>query len=116
MPWEVTNAMEQRVAFIKDWLRQILSMTELCQRYGISRKTGYKLVERFNRFGWAGLEERSHVAHRVHNATDEELVNELLAVRLEHPSWGAKKVLKVVQDRLPELEWPARSTVCDIFH
>src|SRR4051794_35742526 len=98
MPWSEISAMEQRVAFIRDVKCGNLSMSELCLRYGISRKTGYKWLERFDRFGVVGLEQRSHAAHRVHNATSEELVNELLAVRLEHPSWGAKKALKVVGD------------------
>ena len=115
MPWSETSAMEQRVAFIRDLQRGNLTMSELCLRYGISRKTGYKWRERHECQGLPGLEERSHAAHRVHNATSEELVNELLAVRFEHPSWGAKKALKVVGDRRPDLELPARSTVCDIF-
>jgi len=116
MPWSETSAMDQRIAFIQDVKRGNLSKSELCLRYGISRKTGYKWLERYAAQGWAGLEDRSHAADRVHNATGEEVINELLAVRLEHPSWGAKKALKVVSDRRPELELPARSTVCDIFH
>jgi transposase InsO family protein len=107
--------MDQRFAFILDLKRGNLTMSELCARYGVSRVTGYSWLKRFNSLGLAGLQERSHAAHRVHNATPEEVVNELLAVRFEHPSWGAKKALKVVGDRRPDLALPARSTVCDIF-
>ena len=68
-------------------------MSELFRRYGISRKTCYKWVRRFQSEGWDGLADRSHAAHRVHNATSDEVVSELFAVRLEHPSWGPKKLL-----------------------
>jgi len=115
MPWSETSVMDQRIAFIRDCKRGNLSLSELCLRYGISRPTGYKWLKRFDSQGLAGLEERSHAAHRVHNATSDEVASELLAVRFEHPSWGAKKALKVVGDRCPELELPARSTVCDLF-
>ena len=47
MPWSETTPMDQKMQFIADYLRQSLSMTELCELYGISRKTGYKLVERY---------------------------------------------------------------------
>jgi putative transposase len=61
--------MDQKTQFIADYLRQILSMSELCELYGISRKTGYKIVERYVRHGPAGLEERSRRPASNPNAT-----------------------------------------------
>ena len=51
--------MEQRRLFIEDVENETASITELCQLYGISRKTGYKWIDRYRRFGLAGLQERS---------------------------------------------------------
>jgi len=47
MPWSETNAMEQRVQFIRDWLTRRHAVSELCARYGVSRKTGCKWIERY---------------------------------------------------------------------
>lgn len=115
MPWSETSAMEQRVQFIRDWRRARLSMSELCDVYGVSRKTGYKWLQRYLGEGPEGLEERSHAATEVHNKTPDEVVQVLLQARLRHPSWGAKKLLKIVHDQRPELALPGRSTVCDIL-
>jgi transposase InsO family protein len=90
-------------------------MSELCAMYDVSRKTGYKWLQRYIETGPEGLEERSHAAHRVHNRTPEDVEQLLLQARLRHPSWGAKKVLKIVHDKHLALVLPGRSTVCDIF-
>ena len=56
--------MEERLEFAAAYAKGDESMAELCRRYGISRKTGYKWLERYRRFGKAGLEDRSRAAHR----------------------------------------------------
>src|SRR5438876_8547852 len=55
MPWRNASPMDQRTQFIADYLRDSLAITELCEHYGISRKTGYKWIERYLRQGPAGL-------------------------------------------------------------
>ena len=59
MPSNETTSMDQKMQFIADYLRAELSMSELCELYGISRKTGHKVVERYLREGSEGLEEPS---------------------------------------------------------
>ena len=59
MPWCQTSSMDQRTQFIADYLRELLSVTGLCDLYGISRKTAYKWIERYLRQGPAGLRERT---------------------------------------------------------
>ncbi len=59
MPWSETSPMDQRTQFMADYLRDTLSITELCQLYGVSRKTAYKWIERYLLLGPAGLEQRS---------------------------------------------------------
>ena len=115
MPWSQTSPMDQRTQFIADFLRQVLSVTELCDLYGVSRKTAYKWIDRYLRQGPAGLEERSRRPHESPNRTAEEIVAAILEARRRHPSWGGKKLLALVHRRHRNWELPHRSTVCDIL-
>jgi len=115
MPWSETTTMDQRVQFVADFMRHRFSMSELCLRYGVSRKTGYKWVERYIEHGPAGLEDRTRQPHSHPNQVDPEVVQALLGMRLKHPSWGGKKLLVRVGEQHPEWGLPARSTVCDML-
>jgi len=115
MPWSQTSPMDQRTQFIADFLRETLSVTELCDLYRVSRKTGYKWINRYLRHGPVGLTEHSRRPACSPNATPEEIVQVFLEVRRRHPSWGAKKLLTIVHKRHPRWDLPGRSTVCDIL-
>ena len=115
MPWSQTSPMDQRTQFIADFLRQVLSVTELCDLYGVSRKTGYKWIDRYLRQGPAGLQERSRRPQGSPNQTAQEIVAALLEARRRHPSWGGKKLLALVHKRHRNWDLPHRSTVCDIL-
>ena len=115
MPWSETTPMDQKTQFIADYLRQSLSMSELCDLYGISRKTGYKLVGRYLKQGPSGLEDRSRQPSSSPNHTAEHIVEAIVALRQRHPSWGAKKLLPILEKRHPSWDLPGRSTVCDIL-
>jgi putative transposase len=115
MPWSETTPMDQKTQFIADYLRQSLSMSGLCDLYGISRKTGYKLVERYLKHGPCGLEERSRRPSSSPNHTPEHIVEAIVALRQRHPSWGAKKLLPILERRHRNWDLPGRSTVCDIL-
>lgn len=116
MPWSQTSPMDQRTQFIADYLREVLSVTELCDLYGISRKTAYKWIERYLRQGPAGLEERSRRPQLSPNRTPDEVTEALLEARRRHPSWGGEKLLTLVHKRHPRWDLPHRSTVCDILN
>lgn len=115
MPWRETSPMDQRTQFIADYLRETLSVTELCQLYGVARKTAYKWIDRYLRQGPAGLAERSRRPRHSPNETAPEIVAAFLDARRRHPSWGAKKLLTIVHKRHPRWDLPGRSTVCDIL-
>lgn len=115
MPWSQTSPMDQRTQFIADYLRELLNVTELCDLYGVSRKTAYKWIDRYLRQGPAGIEERSRRPHSSPNQTAEEIVSAILEARHRHPSWGGKKLLTLLHKGHPRWELPARSTVCDIL-
>lgn len=115
MPWSETTAMEQKVQFILDWKSGRHKIVDLCERYGVSRKTGYKWIDRFTEEGPDGLWERSHARRNAPNRTGQAVEEALLRVRLRHPKWGAKKLLWELDRRHPEWALPHRSTVCEIL-
>ena len=115
MPWSQTSPMDQKTQFIADYLREVLSITELCELYGISRKTAYKWIDRYLRQGPAGLEDRSRVPKSSPNHTPAAIEQAILQARQRHPSWGAKKLLTLVHKAHPRWELPHRSTVCEIL-
>ena len=90
MPWSQTSPMDQRTQFIADYLRELWSVTELCDCYGISRKTAYKWIERYLRQGPAGLEERPRRPNTSPSRTPDEVQNALLEARRRHPSWALR--------------------------
>ena len=59
MPWTETSAVKERIRFISDYESGLYTMTELCERFGVSRQTGYKWIHRYREEGAAGLEDRS---------------------------------------------------------
>ncbi len=89
-------------------------MTELCKRYGISRKAGHARLNRFREEGEAAFEDRSRAPKRCPHQTSKELEKLIIAER-KAVRWGARKLLRVLRDRHPELPWPARSTISDIL-
>ena len=107
--------MNLRMHFVTDWQRDCWTMTELCADYQISRKTGYKWVERHETAGPPGLQDRSSRPHHSPQATDAALVATLVAVRQRHPRWGARKLLAVAARHAPAAAWPSRSTVCALL-
>ena len=115
MPWLETAPMHQRTQFIADYQRHVASVAELCQRFGVSRKTGYKWIDRYAADGPAGLTDRSRRPHGCAHHTPDAIVAALLDVRRCHPTWGAKKLLRILATRHPTWPLPARSTASDLL-
>jgi putative transposase len=115
MPWRELEPMEQRLELIREYESGLLTMTELVAQYGVSPKTAYKWLARYEACGVAGLRDRSRRPHHSPHATAEDLVDPLVALRRRHPRWGAKKLLAVLRRRTPTATWPSRTTVCDLL-
>jgi len=107
--------MDQKTQFIADYLRRTLSIAELCRHYEISRKTAYKWIDRYLDDGISGLAERSHRPHTCPHQTPDKVSEAIVEARHRHPTWGAKKLLRILAARQPDVEWPARTTACDIL-
>jgi putative transposase len=115
MPWCETSPMEQRLEFIREYETELFTLTELTAQYGVSRKTAYKWLERYDAEGERGILDRSRRPHHSPHATAPEQVDALIELRRGHPRWGAKKLLAVLRRRDPHAAWPARSTVCELL-
>ncbi len=109
MPWTETCPMDQRVAFIADWLRDEWTMTELAARYQISRKTAYKWVDRYEGDPAHGLAERSRAPHAHGRAMAEALRVAVRTLRRAHPRWGPKKLRAVLTARERPRRGPRRA-------
>ena len=115
MPWMETSPVDQRERFIHDHRLELYAMAELCARYGISRKTGYKWLARFEEGGRLGLRDRSRAPRRCPHRIAPDVATAICAARRQHPSWGPAKLLAWLQRRSPALDWPAVSTAGDLL-
>jgi putative transposase len=107
--------MDQRVAFIADWLREEWTMTELAERYQISRKTAYKWVARYEADPEHGFAERSRAPHTHGRTMASDLRAAVVQLRRRFPRWGPKKLRAVLVARAPRRPWPAASTIGDLL-
>lgn len=115
MPWEETNGMNERVKFIASYLESAETFTALCERFGVSRKSGYKWVARYEAEGVGGLEERSRAPLSHPHAVSDEVVVNVLRARRKHPRWGPRKLRVILQREYPRMELPATSTIGEIL-
>ncbi len=115
MPWLETSPMEPRERFSHDHQGALYTMVELCERYGISRKTGYTWLARFAEVGRAGVQEHSRTPHPCPHRSGEAVAALLCAARHRHPSWGPAMLLDWRHPRYPDVAWPAVSTAGDLL-
>lgn len=114
MPWTETCAMDQRVQFIHEVQRGEYTMSDLCRMFGISRKTGYETLARFEAKGYAGLEARSRAPLHHPHAVAQPIRELLVDLRKKH-GWGPVKLLDWMRNNKPRLKLPAASTVDELL-
>lgn len=116
MPWRDVKPMDEKILFIADHLREPGSFSQLCERYGISRKTGYKWVERYYSAGLEGLEERSRRPHTV--AGEIPYVIRKAIMELRHHGrdpLGPKKIQALLSQRFPDQPTPSKTTIYNVL-
>ena len=106
-----TRAVDKRMRFVTGVEAGEETVAALCRRFGFSRTTGYKWLERYRTQGIEGLAERSRAPHQHPQAVTAALAERCLAVRYAHPTWGPVKVRAWLARQDPELAWPAASTI-----
>ena len=87
MPWKECHVMDERLRFVARLLEGE-TMTALCEEFGISRKTGYKIYQRYQRIGVQGLTDRSRRPYRHANQLPRVVEQTIVRVKREFPSWG----------------------------
>ncbi len=110
MPWRECCKMDERLRFVARLLEGE-KMAELCREFDISRKTGYKIFTRYKDIGLEGLTDRSRRPYRQANRLPFQVETLIVALKREHPSWGAPKIREKLRRRHPDLKPPAISTV-----
>lgn len=88
MPWLQTNPMDERMRFIVAHNEGLYSMSELCERFGISRQAGYKWLRRYEAEGVRGLADRSHAPHHCPHKISAETAQALIELRRKQPALG----------------------------
>lgn len=111
MPWSETCVMNERQKFVLEALKGWSTMSQVCESFGISRRTGYKWVERYHLGGFEALADESRAPRRQGQETAPEVVAKIVELRKQRPTWGPKKLRARLEVLHPEIEWPARSTI-----
>jgi len=114
MPWKETTAMSLRTEFIHLAELEGANLSELCRRFGISRKTGYKWLKRYRDEGESGLADRSRRPHYSPRRSPAEVEALVVGVRGEHPAWGGRKI-KAYLERKGHHHLPSPSTITEIL-
>jgi len=115
MGWKETCAVDERMRFVVAVGKHEESFAAVCRRFGVSRRIGYKWLARYETEGLAGLLDHSRAPLRHPQAIVERIAERCLEVRRAHPTWGPVKVRAYLERRAPTTEWPAASTIGELF-
>ena len=110
MPWKVCNPMDERLKFVARLLDGE-KMAGLCREFGISRKTGYKIISRYNDSGLEALTDRSRRPYRHANQLPVQIETLIVRLKQDRPAWGAPKIRERLRRLYPDVHTPAISTV-----
>ena len=111
MPWKASSVMEERLRFVARLLDGE-AMTDVCRDFGVSRKTGYKIFDRYKAHGLEALSDRSRRPVRYANQLPEQIESLIVRLKAEKPHWGARKIRELLIRRLDgDIPVPAKSTI-----
>lgn len=111
MTWKETCTVSERQSFIEAWLSHQFTISELCRRFEVSRKTGHKWINRFKASGMSDLADRPRARHTQAHRTSEAVVERILELKWRHPDWGPVTIRSALHRASPESQWPASSTI-----
>jgi len=115
MVWKEVSMEEQKLEFINEVLRRPTSFIEICNKFGISRKTGYKWYNRFLEFGKEGLKDLSRAPHHHPNEMESSTIEVILLIKKNFPFWGPRKIHARLKSHYLEIELPSKSTIENIL-
>ena len=115
MGWTETCAVEERMRFVLAVQRHEESFAAVCRQFGVSRRVGYKWLLRFEEEGVAGLFDRPRTPLHQPQRIADDIAERCLEVRRAHPTWGPIKVRAFLARKSGRTEWPAASTIGELF-
>jgi transposase InsO family protein len=110
MPWQEKTKVQERLIFIAKY-EDGESMASLCREFGISRKTGYKFLNRYREDGPKGLDDLRRRPYTNPNKIKQMVVDLIVSLKQDKPHWGSAKIRELLERRHPDIHVPARSTV-----
>jgi transposase InsO family protein len=114
MGWKTSSMMDEKLRFVFEYERDEESMKALCERFGISRETGYFRLRRYRQYGAEGLLDLNRAPRHHPNQTAEAVERAVLELRQAHMRWGPRKLKRILERDQPGQVWPATSTVGEI--
>lgn len=115
MAWRLQKVEEQRKDLVEAYWKGTTSMVELCQQFGVSRKTAYKWCDRYKRLGSSGLKDMSKAPQNPNTLYSEETINMAIDLKLQKRGWGPKKIIAKLGHKYPRMEWPSPTRLYEIF-
>jgi putative transposase len=110
MTWKESNIMDERLRFIAR-IMEGEKMSVACREFGITRRTGYKVYNRYKECGLEGLSDRSRRPYRHANQLPYQVQRAILLIKKEYPSWEAPKIKEKLKRQFPGIHQPATSTI-----
>ena len=115
MAWECCKVEEQRLRLIQEFIGGDASMTQICKKYHISRKTAYKWYHRFALLGEEGLKDLSRAPHDPNAMYSDAQIDLAIDYKRKHLNWGPKKILVKLREKYPHQDWPCPTRLYEIF-
>jgi putative transposase len=115
VPWKEGSPMSERKRFIRACSNRRRKIADICKEFGISEKTGYKVLDRYRKLGDAGLEDRSHAVLEHPFQITDEVKEEILALKRAHPHYGPRLIHDRLVQHQPLKHWPAASSIGELF-
>jgi transposase InsO family protein len=111
MSWQTESIMDQKERFIRMWLSNDFTIIGLCKSFGISRTTGYNLIEAYNQIGDSCFESKSTRPHKSPNRTPRIIEEKIVQLRTKHPDWGARKFKTLLEKYFKNNLIPSETTI-----
>ncbi|MEO7503363.1 MAG: integrase core domain-containing protein [Gemmatimonadaceae bacterium] len=107
--------MSEKLDFALACLDRSVSILERCRQFGISEKTGHKILKRFEEGGLHGLEERSRARLNQPHRITVEVASEIITIRRRYPHYGPQMIRDILLQREPNKHWPAASSIGELL-
>lgn len=115
MSWHKFSEKDMKMMFVGDWLKKEYNFKTLCERYKISRPTGYELIKRYLSEGERAFQQKAKAPLNIPHKTSAEIESALIALKYRFPYWGPRKIRDYLKAENIEGNWPAASTIGEIF-